>query len=73
MPTAENGLPVVKITFSNAVTLRDSWNVYSPQTSGAVLSFALLDDQPSVGGIVTFPGLDCVGGAIAVTFSAQIG
>lgn len=73
MPTAELGLSTVKITFSSAVTLQNSWNVDNPQTNGNVLSFVLQDDQPNVGGIVQFPGLDCVNGAISVTFSAQIG
>jgi hypothetical protein len=79
MPTAELGLSTVKITFSSAVTLQNSWNVDNPQTSGNVLSFVLQDDQPNVGGIVQFPGLNCVNGAItsaggvALTFSAQIG
>jgi hypothetical protein len=73
MPTAELGLSPVKITFSSAVKLQNSWNVDNPQTSGNVLSFVLQDDQPNVGGIVQFPGLNCVNGAISVTFSAQIG
>ncbi len=73
MPTAERGLSTVRITFSNPVMLQNSWNVDKPQTSGSVLSFVLQDDQPNVGGIVQFPGLDCANGVIAVTFSAQIG
>jgi hypothetical protein len=72
MPTAETGLPNVQIKFNKPVSITTKWNVDNSQTNGNTWSFDLLDDQPVVGGILKFTGIDCNNGQPSEQLTADI-
>jgi hypothetical protein len=74
-PMAETGLPTIKMAwFINGVaapaTLTSSFNVGNVASSGNVVSFSLLDDQPTIGG--TFAVGTCTQGQTLPTITVSM-
>lgn len=75
MPTAEDGLSHVDVNFNKPINnITNKWNVGNSQFKGSTWSFDMLDDQPVVGGILSFNNIQCNNGQLSepLTFNIVI-
>eukprot|EP00475_Leptophrys_vorax_P012873 TRINITY_DN19245_c0_g1_i1.p1 TRINITY_DN19245_c0_g1~~TRINITY_DN19245_c0_g1_i1.p1 ORF type:complete len:493 (-),score=135.20 TRINITY_DN19245_c0_g1_i1:53-1531(-) len=74
-PMAETGLPTIKLSWfvdgaAATATLTSAFNVANVASSGNVVSFDLMDDQPSIGG--TFAVGTCTSGQTQPTITVAM-